>query len=142
MHRKFFMCTIVMGLVAIAASARGEPIIRDMCNQTSGDGQGHTCPGPNDLLVRPKYADGTCGDWMCCPQNPDGKTYDCSHPTNPARGAIGTLDGSRVKAIDPAVDLGPRRPPAFPGPKPSTLGRAGGEAQRTRETPEQSGKKP
>jgi hypothetical protein len=62
MRTKLLLAAVVAGLTGLAASADAAPIIRDMCNQTSGDGQGHTCPGPDDLLLRPKYEDGTCGD--------------------------------------------------------------------------------
>ena len=63
----------VLGLLALSAPAEAL-IIRDQCNQTSGDGQGHSCPPGDYLLIRPKYSDGTCGDWMCCPQMATGRT--------------------------------------------------------------------
>ena len=121
MRTKLLLAAVVAGLTGIAASADAAPIIRDMCNQTSGDGQGHTCAGPDDLLLRPKYEDGTCGDWMCCAPNSDGRTYDCSNPTNPTSAAIGVLRGLRIKSIDVETDLGPPKPPAFPGSKPETM---------------------
>jgi hypothetical protein len=121
MRTKLLLVAVVAALTGLAASADAAPNIRDMCNQTSGDGQGHTCPGPDDLLLRPKYEDGTCGDWMCCAPNSDGRTYDCSNPTNPTRAAIGVLRGLRIKSIDVETDLGPPKPPAFPGSKPQTM---------------------
>ena len=121
MRTRLLLAAVAAGLTGIAASADAAPIIRDMCNQTSGDGQGHTCPGPDDLLLRPKYEDGTCGDWMCCAPNSDGRTYDCSNPTNPTSAAIGVLSGLRIKSIDVETDLGPPQPPAFPGSKPQTM---------------------
>jgi len=119
MHINILACTTFAALLAIDGSAEAMPIIRDMCNQTSGDGQGHSCPGPNDLLIRPKYDDGTCGDWMCCPPNPDGQTYDCSHATNPTRSGItGILKGilgQRPMAINPGTTTGTSKQPLFPG---------------------------
>jgi hypothetical protein len=109
--------TAILCLFGITMPAEATPVIRDQCNQTSGDGQGHSCPGPDDLLIRPKYADGTCGDWMCCPPNPDGKTYDCAHATNPTRSAVGgvlrNLLGPRASAVDPVMPFSSTNPPSF-----------------------------
>ena len=137
MHTKLLMSALVAGLMGIAVSADAMPVIRDMCNQTSGDGQGHTCAGPDDLLLRPKYEDGTCGDWMCCSPNPTGGTYDCSHPTNPTSAALGILEGLRVNAIDVETDLGPTKPPVFPGSKPQSM-----EQPSAPGSEQQSGSKP
>jgi hypothetical protein len=116
MHTKLFTCAIALCLLGIAASAEALPIIRDMCNQTSGDGQGHSCPGPNDLLIRPKYSDGTCGDWMCCPPNGDG-TYNCSNATNPTRsaisGALRGLLGPRATVLEPGRNPVTKNPSIF-----------------------------
>jgi hypothetical protein len=122
----------VIGLAAFftmeaATPAHAVPIIRDQCNQTSGDGQGHSCPGPNDLLIRPKYPDGTCGDWMCCPPNPDGKTYDCAHATNPTSSVIsGVLKnflGPRATVLEPGRTPGVKTPGIFSGPNAPILRR-------------------
>lgn len=103
-----------------ATPVQAAPVIRDQCNQTSGDGQGHSCPGPNDLLIRPKYEDGKCGDWMCCPPNPDGQTYDCAHATNPTRsvisGALKNLLGPRATVLEPGRVPGGRTPGMFSAP--------------------------
>lgn len=108
------MRTNLIRLIAVIAlftlSAPAEAlIIRDQCNQTSGDGQGHSCPPGDYLLIRPKYSDGTCGDWMCCPPNGDG-TYDCTKGTNPTNSAI----SSRLKNL-----LGPRATALDQGTRPS-----------------------
>lgn len=117
------------------------PIIRDQCNSTSGDGQGHSCPGANDLLIRPKYPDGTCGDWMCCPPNPDGQTYDCAHATNPSRslisGALKNLLGPRATVLDPGRAPGGKAPGIFSGPSAPILRRGvEGEQPGTDPAPE------
>jgi len=125
MRSKLLAFIVVASLAGIATTTDAAPIIRDMCNQTSGDGQGHTCPGSDDLLLRPKYEDGTCGDWMCCAPNADGRTYDCSNPKNPTRAAIGVLKGLRIQSIDVDTDLGPAKPPFFPGSKPQIMSPVG-----------------
>ncbi|MES1201632.1 MAG: hypothetical protein ABUS57_09320 [Pseudomonadota bacterium] len=65
-----------------AEAARPE-FIKDMCSETSGDSGGLECNSSTDMLVRPKYTDGTCGDWVCCPARGDG-TYDCEHGSSPS----------------------------------------------------------
>jgi hypothetical protein len=94
----FCIGIVVLGYVAPAHAMR---VIQDQCNKTSGDGGGHTCPGENYLLIRFQNADGTCGDWICCPENPDGKTYDCEHGSSPAQ------TGIRPRTVRPTV--------AYPG---------------------------
>ena len=117
MHPLFLALTTVVCLLGITIPAEATLVIQDQCNQTSGDGQGHSCPGPNDLLIRPKYADGKCGDWMCCPPNPDGKTYDCAHATNPTRSAISgvlkNLMGPRATVGDPGTPFSAPNPSFF-----------------------------
>ena len=117
MYRLCLALTTVVCLLGITIPAEATMIIRDQCNQTSGDGQGHSCPGPDDLLIRPKYPDGTCGDWMCCPPNPDGKTYDCAHATNPTRsvisGVLKNLLGPRATVLDPGTTFGGTNPSFF-----------------------------
>ena len=111
--------TAVMCLMGIFGLADAMPIIQDMCNQTSGDGQGHTCPGPNDLLLRPRYSDGTCGDWICCSPNPDGRTYDCEHGSSPASaisGAVRGALGSRFSVLQGGSSPGTKKPPIFQNP--------------------------
>jgi hypothetical protein len=92
------------------AKAAKPRVIYDQCNQTSGDGMGHECSSEDHLLIRLKYSDGSCGDWICCPPNPDGQTYNCASPENP------TLVGS-VKDRFSSV-LGPRASTFDPGPRP------------------------
>jgi len=96
--------------LAPPAEAAKPALIFDQCNQTSGDGMGHECPNPTDLLIRPKYEGGFCGDWMCCPVNPDGKTYNCAAATNP------TLVGPGIKDRFKEV-MGDRAGTFDPGPK-------------------------
>lgn len=111
-------CALLLTLCSFADLAHAARIIRDMCNQTSGDGQGQSCPGANDLLIRPKYSDGTCGDWMCCPPNGDG-TYDCTRATNPTRtmvpGRLKGLLGSRATVLSPTPGAGSQIQPMFKG---------------------------
>ena len=95
----------VIGLLGITGPAEAL-IIRDMCNMTSGDGMGHSCPPGDYLLIRPKYEDGKCGDWMCCPANNDGSgTYNCANATNPTSSAISgvlkNLLGPRAVVLEP-----------------------------------------
>lgn len=117
----------ILSTIEAATSVQAVPIIRDQCNSTSGDGQGHSCPGPNDLLIRPKYPDGTCGDWMCCPPNPDGQTYDCAHATNPTRsvisGALKNFLGPRATVLEPGRTPGMKTPGIFSGPNAPILRR-------------------
>ncbi|MGC3974858.1 MAG: hypothetical protein QM771_10805 [Nitrospira sp.] len=122
----------VIGLVVLftmeaATPAQAVPIIRDQCNQTSGDGQGHSCPGPNDLLIRPRYPDGTCGDWMRCSPNADGKTYDCAHATNPTSsvisGALKNFLGPRATVLEPGRTPGVKSSSIFSGPNAPILRR-------------------
>src|SRR5215217_9078820 len=81
-----------IGLLVITGPAEAL-LIRDQCNQTSGDGQGHNCPAGDYLLIRWKDALALCGDWVCCPANGDG-TYDCTKGTTPTSSAIsGVLKG-------------------------------------------------
>lgn len=103
-------------LAGFVAPAGAKPaVIRDQCNQTSGDGQGHDCAGANDLLIRPQYSDGSCGDWICCPPNPDGQTYDCTKATNPTRGAVkDILQG--LKNHHPDLRLDEVKPQPEPNP--------------------------
>jgi hypothetical protein len=128
MYIKLFTLATVLCLMGIVESADAMPIIMDQCNQTSGDGQGHSCPGANDLLIRFKYADGTCGDWICCPPNPDGKTYDCAHATNPTSVTGPKLKGAifqdRNLTLNPATGQTTVRHPGIPG------GPKGGVMQR------------
>src|SRR5690606_24906167 len=105
----------VLALLTLSAPAEAL-IIRDQCNQTSGDGQGHSCPNANDLLIRPKYSDGTCGDWMCCPPNGNG-TYDCTKGTNPTNsgvsGKLKNLLGPRATVLDQGTPPDTKNPSIF-----------------------------
>lgn len=105
----------VLGLLALSAPAEAL-IIRDQCNQTSGDGQGHSCPPGDYLLIRPKYSDGTCGDWMCCPPNGDG-SYNCTNGTNPTNSAVSdrlkNLLGPRATVLDQGTRPGAKNPSIF-----------------------------
>ncbi len=116
MQTNLIRLVAVIGLLTLSAPAEALPIIRDMCNQTSGDGQGHSCPGTNDLLIRPKYSDGTCGDWMCCPPNGDG-TYDCTKGTNPTNsgvsGKLKNLLGPRAAVLDQGTPPSTKNPSIF-----------------------------
>jgi hypothetical protein len=98
------------------------------------------------LLIRPKYPDGTCGDWMCCPPNPDGKTYDCAHATNPTSsvisGVLKNLLGPRATVLEPGRVPGTKTPGIFSGPNAPILRRGieGEDATSSPTVPEQSGK--
>jgi hypothetical protein len=122
------VAAVIIGLAAVGvsfSSVDAKPkIIRDQCNQTSGDGMGHNCPGPDDMLIRPKYEDGTCGDWMCCPPNGDG-TYDCANATNPTRALknrFKNLRAPQANTLSPAETPPPSTtsPTAPVGQKPKT----------------------
>jgi hypothetical protein len=92
---------IMLAMSAVSFTDAKPKIIRDQCTQTSGGGGGRTCPGADDLLIRPQYEDGTCGQWMCCPSNGNG-TYDCSRATNPGRaGALSPFKGKNATAVSP-----------------------------------------
>jgi hypothetical protein len=106
-----------IGLLGIVPCAYALPnLVQDMCGQTSGGAPpGMDCPGPNYLLVRPLYSDGSCGSWMCCPPNPDGKTYDCSHAVNPT-GMRGFSGGSLPRMAPPTVSVQPTQPVQPSGP--------------------------
>ncbi len=129
MCTKYLRSIIAVCLLGTVASLSAAPkIIRDDCNMTSGDGMGHSCPNDDYLLVRPRYEDGKCGDWMCCPPNPDGKTYDCTKAVNPTSavgttGLKGALAPNSTLAVDPSTGTTTVRPPAF-GTKLPTLQRA------------------
>jgi hypothetical protein len=104
-----FASLAAIDTLVLPAEAAKPAVIRDQCNQTSGDGMGHECPNSTDLLIRP--GDGnSCGDWICCPANPDGKTYNCNAATNPTLVGPGTK--GRFKDV-----LGPRAGTFDPGPK-------------------------
>ena len=117
---------MALGLVAVIGLLGGTGqadalIIRDQCNQTSGDGQGHNCPPGDYLLIRPKYPDGTCGDWMCCPANNDGSgSYNCNKSTNPSSstisGALKNLLGPNATVLDPGTKPGTKNPQVFQNP--------------------------
>jgi hypothetical protein len=83
--------TITVTSTADAARPR---LVRDECTQTSGGGGGMECNSADDLLLRTKNADGSCGDWICCPPNGDG-TYNCDRGSS----AGGSLLGTRVGGI-------------------------------------------
>ncbi|BCA53209.1 hypothetical protein W02_03490 [Nitrospira sp. KM1] len=110
------MTAVFLAGINIAVIEAKPKIIRDMCNQQSGGGLGQSCPTDDHLLVRPKYSDGTCGDWMCCPPNGDG-TYDCTKATPPTRSAISSdlknLLGPRATVLDPGRNPGTTRQPNF-----------------------------
>lgn len=104
------IATIGLLVMAVPADAL---IIRDQCNQTSGDGQGNSCPPGDYLLIRPQYPSGVCGDWMCCPANGDG-SYNCDKAVNPARS---TISGALKNLLGPrATVLEPTRPSGMPKP--------------------------
>lgn len=118
MHRSFIVGATALWLIGMTVSAEAL-IIRDQCNQTSGDGQGHSCPPGDYLLIRPKYTTGQCGDWMCCPANGDG-SYNCDKAVNPTSsaisGALKGLLGPRATVLEPSIGSGMTRP-VLPGTK-------------------------
>lgn len=131
----------LIGLLVMAVPADAL-IIRDMCNQTSGDGQGHSCPPGDYLLVRPKYTTGQCGDWMCCPANGDG-SYNCDKAVNPTSsaisGALKGLLGSRATVLEPGKSPGTTRP-VLPGMRAPILHRGVGGEEVDSPAVDQSGK--
>jgi len=108
MKRCFLSCVTLLFLVGLTVPADAL-IIRDQCNQTSGDGQGHSCPPGDYALVRLKDISGHCGDWICCPANGNG-TYNCANPVNPTRLVIpGALSGSRFYTVEGGTSSGPTK---------------------------------
>ncbi len=114
----------IIGLLVMAAPADAL-IIRDQCNQTSGDGQGHSCPPGDYMLIRPKYTTGQCGDWMCCPANGDG-SYNCDKAVNPTSstisGVLKGLLGPHATVLELTKPSGTPKP-VFPGMKAPILRR-------------------
>lgn len=113
-------CLTLASFLDISAPAyAAAKIIQDQCNQTSGDGMGHSCPGIDMLLIRPEYEDGTCWDWMCCPVNSDGKAFDCSRAERPTSRNFGIPQGFLGPEGDTLIvpSTGPTigRPPTFQG---------------------------
>src|SRR5262245_42385737 len=134
--------TVVIGLLTVTELAEAL-IIRDMCNQTSGDGQGHSCPPGDYLLVRPKYSNGVCGDWMCCPANNDGSgTYNCEKAVNPTSsaisGALKNLLGPRATVLDPGKNIGTTNPQIFQKQS-APIMRRGVEGEQGSETTSETG---
>jgi hypothetical protein len=131
MHMKLFICAIALCLIGITASAEAL-IIRDYCNNTSGDGQGNSCPPGDYVLLRSKTALGFCGDWICCPANGDG-TYNCEKATNPTKSAISKalkdFLGPRTSVLDPGRTPGTKNQQTFSGKNAGVFGRGveGGE---------------
>jgi hypothetical protein len=114
-----FACVLGLSLVVITGSADAL-IIRDQCNQTSGDGQGNTCPPGDYVLVRPKDTNGKCHDWICCPANGDG-TYNCEQGVPPTKSAISSalkgLLGPRATVLSPSTTPGTRFQQVVPSTK-------------------------
>lgn len=122
----------LIGLLVMAPPADAL-IIRDQCNQTSGDGQGHNCPPGDYLLIRPKYSTGQCGDWMCCPANGDG-SYNCDKAVNPTSsavsGALKNILGPRATMLEPGRNPVTKNPSIFHNQNAPVLRRGvDGEAQ-------------
>ncbi|GKS57224.1 hypothetical protein YTPLAS18_07510 [Nitrospira sp.] len=117
MSRSFIIVATALWLVAMTVSVEAL-IIRDQCNQTSGDGQGHSCPPGDYLLIRPQYPSGVCGDWMCCPANGDG-SYNCEKAVNPTSSVISghlkNLLGPRATVLSPG-SFGTGKQPTFQTP--------------------------
>jgi len=103
--------------MATPASAARPALVRDMCAETSGGNPGLECNSSEDLLVRPKYSDGTCGDWICCPPNGDG-SYNCNAGSSPGPSQL----TSRLRDViaPPATLAEPNRTPRRPARAPVT----------------------
>ena len=84
--------TITVSSTADAARPRQ---VRDLCTETSGGGEGMECNSADDLLVRTKNADGTCGAWICCPPNGDG-SYNCDQGSSAGGSQLSTRVGGIV----------------------------------------------
>jgi hypothetical protein len=95
MHRSFIVGATALFLIGIPVSAEALKI-QDMCGGTVSDGAGMSCPSGDYFLVRPLWADGTCGDWVCCPANNDAQgSYNYEQGVPPTRSAIsGALKSS------------------------------------------------
>lgn len=116
MQRPFVIGATALWLIGMTVLAEAL-IIRDQCNQTSGDGQGNTCPPGDYMLIRPKDTNGKCHDWICCPANGDG-SYNCDKGVPPTKSAISgvlkNLLGPRATVLEPGKTPGSTRP-VFPG---------------------------
>ncbi len=100
--------TVIAGLFGIHLVALAVPVhalyVYDMCGGTPSEGASLSCPPGDYYLVRPRYSDGTCDDWVCCPKNPGGPStgYNCEQGVPPTRSTI----SSTAKKF-----LGPRAMP-------------------------------
>jgi hypothetical protein len=84
--------TITVSTTADAARPR---LVRDHCTETSGGGEGMECNSADDILIRTKNADGTCGAWICCPPNDDG-SYNCDQGSSAGGSQLSTRVGGII----------------------------------------------
>ncbi len=126
MQRSFIISATVLCLIGMTVSA--EALIKqDMCGGPPSEIAQYSCPPDDDyVLLRPLFADGTCGDWVCCPKNPGGPStgYNCEKGVPPKRAAV----SGTVKKF-----LGPRVLPGLtmsPGTKPPVVQRRGVEGEQ------------
>jgi hypothetical protein len=132
-----FACATLMSLIGITVPADAL-YIHDMCNGTFDDGQGNSCPPGDYLLVRPKYTDGTCGDWMCCPKNVGGPEsgYNCNQAVPPTRGAgirglTGTVLSGGTLTVNPKTGTTTLKQPLAPGSIKGGIMRRGVEGEQS-----------
>lgn len=108
------IAALIVGLailqLSLSSAAAKVKIIRDQCTQTSGDGMGNDCADPDAALVRTQNADGTCGEWMCCPPMDNGN-YDCANATSPKRAFKNRFKDLRAPRSD-TVSPGETPPPS------------------------------
>lgn len=99
--------TLIAGIFAVyllglAVSAEALKI-QDMCGAPPSEAGQYSCPPGDYFLVRPLFADGSCGDWVCCPANNDAQgSYNCEQGVPPTRSAI---SGPLKKLLGPRVTI-------------------------------------
>jgi hypothetical protein len=114
MRRSFIVGAIALWVIGVTVSAEAL-IIRDMCNETSGDGQGQgsrpatTCWSVRS--TRPGSVVTGCAAQRTMPANNDGSgTYNCDkavYPTSRAiSGVLKGLLGARATVLEPAKGSG------------------------------------
>jgi len=97
----------VLLLWGTAAPVRAERIYQSWCDLEYRPPPDKKCPGSNDLILGVRTASGC--EWLCCPPNNDGKTYDCSKRQGPT--AASRLKGLRYVSPSGAPPL-TQQPPA------------------------------
>lgn len=120
--------TLAVCLLGLTVSA--EALIRfDQCGGPPSEMAQYSCPPGDYYLLRPRFTDGTCGDWVCCPKNVGGPEsgYNCEQGVPPTRSAV---SGTLKKFLGPRVTIqGLTLTPGTTRPVPGKLQRRGVEGE-------------